>query len=47
MNLLFTDEAWDDYLYWQASDKQMLRKVNQLIKEIQRNPFIGTARRLG
>lgn len=44
MNLLFTDEAWDDYLYWQANDKQILRKINQLIKEIQRNPFIGTGK---
>jgi toxin YoeB len=44
MNLLFTDEAWDDYLYWQAIDKQILRKINQLIKEIQRTPFKGTGK---
>ncbi len=44
MNLLFTDEAWDDYLYWQANDKQILRKINQLIKEIQRTPFTGTGK---
>jgi toxin YoeB len=44
MNRLFTDETWDDYLYWQASDKQILRKVNLFIKEIQRNPFIGTGK---
>jgi len=41
MNILFTDDAWDDYQYWQETDKQTLRKINQLIKEIQRTPFSG------
>ena len=41
MNILFTDEAWEDYLYWQQTDKQTLRKINQLLKEIQRTPFSG------
>lgn len=41
MNLLFTDEGWEDYLFWQATDKQKLRKINQLIKEIKRTPFTG------
>ena len=41
MNLLFTDDAWEDYLYWQQTDKQMLKKINQLIKDIQRTPFTG------
>jgi toxin YoeB len=41
MNILFTDEAWEDYLYWQQTDKQTLRKINQLLKEIQRTPFTG------
>jgi toxin YoeB len=41
MNLLFTDDAWDEYLYWQQTDKQMLKKINQLIKETQRTPFTG------
>jgi toxin YoeB len=41
MNLLFTDEAWQDYLYWQATDKQILKKINALIKDIQRTPFTG------
>ncbi len=44
MNLLFTEEAWDDYLYWQITDKQILRKINQLIKEIKRIPFTGTGK---
>ena len=34
-------DAWEDYLYWQQTDKQTLRKVNQLLKEIQRTPFTG------
>ncbi|MFI3155169.1 MAG: Txe/YoeB family addiction module toxin [Methylococcaceae bacterium] len=33
--------AWEDYLYWQQTDKQTLRKINQLLKEIQRTPFTG------
>ncbi len=41
MNILFTDDAWEDYLYWQQTDKQMLRKINQLLKDIQRMPFSG------
>lgn len=41
MNILFTDDAWEDYLYWQQTDKQTLRKINQLLKEIQRTPFNG------
>jgi toxin YoeB len=41
MNILFTDDAWEDYLYWQQTDKQTLRKINQLLKEIQRTPFSG------
>jgi len=41
MNKLFTDEAWDDYLYWIESDKKKLKRINQLIKDIDRNPFEG------
>lgn len=44
MNLLFTNDAWEDYLYWQQTDKQMLKKINQLIKETQRTPFMGTGK---
>ena len=38
---VFTDVAWDDYLYWQSTDKQILKKINTLIKDIERNPFTG------
>jgi toxin YoeB len=41
MNILFTDDAWEDYLYWQQTDKKTLRKINQLLKDIQRTPFSG------
>jgi len=41
MILCFSDDAWDDYLYWQQHDKKILKKINRLIKEIQREPFEG------
>lgn len=41
MNILFTPESWDDYLYWQKNDKKNLRRINELIKDIKRNPFEG------
>jgi len=41
MRRIFADEAWEDYLYWQKHDKQMVERINKLIKEIQREPFTG------
>lgn len=41
MTLTFSNNAWEDYLYWQQTDKSILKKINTLIKEIQRNPFVG------
>ena len=41
MTLVFSDNAWDDYLYWQKTDKKVLRRINLLIKETKRNPFEG------
>jgi toxin YoeB len=41
MNVLFTDESWEDYLYWQQTDKKVLHKINLLIREIRRTPFEG------
>lgn len=37
-------DAWEDYVYWQAQDKQIVKKINQLIKEIVRSPFSGTGK---
>ena len=44
MRVFFMDEAWEDYLYWQHTDKSMLKKINVLIKEISRTPFQGTGK---
>lgn len=41
MNLLWTDEAWEDYLYWQSQDKKTLKRVNQIVRDIQRSPHAG------
>lgn len=44
MKLIFAEHAWEDYLYWQKTDKIMLKRVNQLISEIMRDPFLGTGK---
>ncbi|MCL1875609.1 MAG: Txe/YoeB family addiction module toxin [Synergistaceae bacterium] len=41
MEKLWTDKAWDDYLYWQKQDKKTLKRVNELIKDIERNGYGG------
>ena len=38
---VWSDQAWDDYLYWQNQDKKTLRRINQLIKDIERNAYEG------
>ena len=40
-NLTFGSIAWDEYLYWQMQDKKTLRRINQILKDIQRNFFEG------
>jgi toxin YoeB len=44
VNLIFSDHAWKDYLYWQKNDKKMVRRINALIKAIQRSPFDGVGK---
>ena len=44
MNKQFTDEAWKDYIYWFETDRKQLKKINELIKEIERSPFEGTGK---
>ena len=44
MNKQWTDDAWKEYLYWQSQDKHMLKKINELIKDIERN---GAAHGIG
>lgn len=41
MKLVFADEAWEDYLYWQKQDRKMIERINKLIRETQREPFGG------
>ena len=41
MKLLWFEELWEDYLYWQRSDSSALEKINDLLKDISRSPFKG------
>jgi toxin YoeB len=41
MKYVFVDESWEDYLYWQKIDKKKVKKINDLLKDISRNPFEG------
>lgn len=41
MLITFSENAWEDYTYWQTLDKKIVKKMNSLIKDIQRNPFDG------
>ena len=44
MKLTFSDEAWEDYLYWQKQERKMVERINRLIKEVQRDPFAGVGK---
>ncbi len=44
MKLIFSEHAWNDYLYWQNTDKKILKRINSLIQETQRHPFEGTGK---
>ena len=41
MKYTFVDESWEDYLFWQETDKKMLKKINSLILDISRTPYTG------
>lgn len=41
MKLIFSEEAWDDYLYWQRQDKAVLKRINELIAACKRAPYVG------
>ncbi|NES18950.1 MAG: Txe/YoeB family addiction module toxin [Symploca sp. SIO3E6] len=41
MKLIFSENAWEDYLYWQKTDKKILKRINLLIQDIKRSPFEG------
>ena len=44
MRLVFSEQAWDDYLYWQKTDKKIVLRINALINESCRTPFKGTGK---
>lgn len=44
MKLVFAEQAWEDYLHWQHSDRRLLLRINALIKETTRSPFSGTGK---
>ncbi|KZY89677.1 toxin YoeB, partial [Oleiphilus sp. HI0071] len=44
MKLIFAEKAWEDYLYWQKTDKKILKRINTLINEIKRDPFEGVGK---
>lgn len=44
MKLVFSEQAWEDYLYWQHTDKKTLKRINTLIKEVVRSPFEGVGK---
>ncbi len=41
MKLIFSEQAWEDDLYWQRHDRKLLQRINKLIEEIRRDPFSG------
>jgi toxin YoeB len=41
MKIVFSKNSWEDYLSWQTEDKKLLKKINELIKDIQRTPYTG------
>jgi toxin YoeB len=44
VKLVFADEAWEDYLYWQKQDRRMVERINKLIRELQRDPYSGVGK---
>ena len=44
MKLIFADEAWEDYRYWQKQDKRMIERINKVIREVMREPFSGVGK---
>jgi toxin YoeB len=44
MKLVFAEQAWEDYLFWQATDRKLLKRINTLIRETTRTPFAGAGK---
>ena len=41
MKIVFNERAWEEYIYWESENKNMVKKINELIKDIIKNPYIG------
>ena len=41
MKFIFSEQAWEDYLYWQKTDRKLLERINALVKDVSRSPFEG------
>jgi toxin YoeB len=41
VRLIFTSQAWEDYLHWQATDERVVRRIHELVKDTLRHPFTG------
>ncbi|MGL4289787.1 MAG: Txe/YoeB family addiction module toxin [Phreatobacter sp.] len=44
MKLIFSEQAWEDYLHWQEHDPKLVQRINGLVKECLRTPFAGTGK---
>jgi toxin YoeB len=44
VKLVFADEAWDDYPYWQKQDRKMVERIDKLVQEVKRDPFSGVGK---
>lgn len=44
MKIVFSRQAWEDYLYWQSTDRKILRRINELIRESTRTPYQGNGK---
>jgi toxin YoeB len=44
MKLIFSEQAWGDYLHWQSNDRRLLKRIHSLIRDIERSPFEGVGK---
>lgn len=44
MNVIFTEQGWEEYEFWQASDPRLAKKIGTLVKECRRTPYFGTGK---
>lgn len=42
--ITFADDAWEEYLFWQSANREKLKRINDLLREVQRTPFSGTGK---